>query len=220
MRGNRAFLQGWSSFEGGGDVTQFRDQSVGFGDSGEAVVLVEAGCGFVDRIDHDESCGDCLGRDCDATHRVREQGTAETVAVQCVVKRKAREQNRGYLAWSSAAECGGQLVALQEVGGDRVVRHYTVIGLVPHKRPGGSPLLRRCCVLCQPAIKLRLAAIKAREIVNLAERLGAESLWRYCCTAPRARVLARFSAAFALGGSSRTEIRRSKKSAGTTVTTS
>jgi hypothetical protein len=62
------------------------------------------------------------------------------------------------------------------VSGQRVVRNHAGIVLAPHKGPRGSPRLRGSGLLGQPAIQLRLAAIKVGEIVDLAERLGPE--WR------------------------------------------
>jgi len=147
---------------------------VGLWDSNEAVVRVEVGCTFIYRVDDNKARCDCLSCGYDPAHRVRQQDAPETTALQRAVEREACQQHRGYLPRPAATECGGKIITLEQMGGDRVIRHDTVIALVPHERACRPPFLGGAGVLCEPSIQLLLAAVERGEVMALAKRLRLE----------------------------------------------
>jgi hypothetical protein len=101
--------------QGGRDIAQFRDESLGFRDLCKAVMFVEAGCVLVDSVDDDESCGYGLRRCDDSAQCVGEQHAAETLAVKGAVKCEACEEHSRYLPRSSTTDGRRNLVALEEM---------------------------------------------------------------------------------------------------------
>jgi hypothetical protein len=147
---------------------------VGIWHSNEAVVLVEVGGTFVYRDHDDKARGDYLSCGYDPAHRVRQQDAPETAALQCAVEREACQQHRGYSPRPAATECGGKLITLEQMRGDRVVRHDTVIASVPHERACRPPFLGGAGVLCEPSVQLLLAAVERGEVMALTQRLRLE----------------------------------------------
>ncbi len=141
---------------------------MGLRHSNEAVVRVEVGCTFVYCVHDNKARGDCLSCGYDPAHRVRQQDAPETAALQCAVEREACQKHRGYLPRPAATERGGELITLEQMGRDRVVRHDTVIALVPHERACRPPFLGGVGVLCEPSIQLLLAAVERGEVMALA----------------------------------------------------
>ncbi len=77
------------------------------------MVLIEARCGFIDRVDHDETCGHNLGGRDHAVERFGEQRRAEALAVEGAVECETGEQDCGYLARPPTPYRRRELLALQ-----------------------------------------------------------------------------------------------------------
>lgn len=191
-----------STLEGGRDVGELLDQPAGVREAAEAVMLVEARGGFIDRVDDGEPRGDRLGGCDDASESIGQQCASDAVAVQRLVERQPGDEDGRYLPWSSAAERPGQIVSLQEMCCERVVRDDGKVAAMPDECAGGSPCLRCGCVPTQPAVKLSMSAGEGLEPVRFAQRLGTIRRLGYRRTDWRALAAARASAGSARGGSS------------------
>lgn len=163
------------------------------------MVLIEARHALVDGIDDDEPRGNRVGCRDHALERFGEQRTAEPLAMQRSVERKACEQHSGDLERSATTQRARQLLPLQEMCAQRVVGQGTSIAAMPDERARRPPRLSASRVFDQPLVKLGRTAVELGEPMSLAQLLGDEPQAAYRLTMPRARFPARVSAGLGWG---------------------
>ena len=115
------------------------------------MVLVELGSRVVDRVDDHEPRGDGFCGHHDARECVGEQRPTEPPALQRSIERKPPEQHGWDLPGSAPTQTRGQVIALEQMRGERVVGNDPAVTLVPDEAARRPPRLAVKSVLLQPA---------------------------------------------------------------------
>jgi hypothetical protein len=116
------------------------------------VVLVEGNGRLVDGVRYDEAGRDGLRRALDASQRLSQERTAESLPVKGTVEREPGEQHRRDLAGAASPQRAEQRLPSQEMSGERLMRENRPIAVMPDEGPSRAPHLLRASVLDEPLV--------------------------------------------------------------------